>query len=892
MHFLNINMDDQDRYIFWDIAATFVLLESIIFLFSGVFAAFSVYLALGLMSGLALSWFTRNNPIPALRIAIDIGMSVVFIWLIFALANSSFLYQDVIALLIRAGIFIELILSLDSASRNNRSYMQALTLPLFMCFPFFVRSLDPAYFLILFYLAAWAVILKLKFYKFVGSGSQELPKRYASGFLSVFFIAAALLVSWVLFSAFPLKEMKEGGVFLYQEDRNKEEALEREYYVLQDDLRNELEKVLPELNSDERQRIVLMFSQLVKESSQIMEVEEARQGLLDPLKRAGPGMEASLGRDITFLMQEYLQKKTRVDLKRTKDGIRDTLKQGKANLKDRMTVLSKVNQMQYDQTYNEVEKHRGELEQGVSKTTLPIDTKKELKRLSGQFAELRLSEIYNQKKSALEKKINSLEAKSKAQDLSAQIDHAGSLSEARQAQKRVKDLERGRAFPDGLLQDFKEFLGLRLEMLLSGENRKLKEKIDESEILPEESGTLKDNAEMMHGAKESRAFLESLSRFQDKAQEYKADNLGAQLKNYVDMKTHIMANRSMERMQQTLKKESVLTDSGAGFLSEIERLETERNSQRVISETRRLLDTTEKLFNSGLIAPEAKDRILKELSEIQDILMARFDSGKSVKRDRSAPDKSSGQATYDEQALEDLLDKADLKEEKKEALKQYGRDLMKAQNISRVQDIADTLQKEMNTLSREGISRETLEKIKKAFKDTVNLKKLFVLDKELSALRKDMDKLQKSDPEQAKIMKGYLDKVRMSSTGEELERNMQELKDFLSEQEGKRRAYDEQAVDNESSKRGELLEISVIPARLILPVGGSFSLKCLGIYEKKFIKEISADIDWSSSSEDVYIDERGAVSAMAKGDSLITARYKGAVSNPVKITVVDKIDAR
>jgi len=68
-------------------------------------------------------------------------------------------------------------------------------------------------------------------------------------------------------------------------------------------------------------------------------------------------------------------------------------------------------------------------------------------------------------------------------------------------------------------------------------------------------------------------------------------------------------------------------------------------------------------------------------------------------------------------------------------------------------------------------------------------------------------------------------------------------------------------------------------------------LKCLGVYDSRYIKEINADLDWSSSSDSVSIDEKGTVSALSKGNAEIKAKYKGRISNAVEITVLDKIDA-
>ena len=178
-------MEEKNRYLFLEILFSFFLLEPVIFLFGDILSPYRLYFTLGLIGGFSFSWFNRNKQSSLIRIFINIGAVGVFIWIIYLLLNSSLLYREVILTFIKGGIILEVIFSFNSYYPPSLTYIQALSLPLLMCFPIFVKDYNEAHaILVLIYIICWIVILKIKFYKFLKPLKEKKVKQHLSIFIS------------------------------------------------------------------------------------------------------------------------------------------------------------------------------------------------------------------------------------------------------------------------------------------------------------------------------------------------------------------------------------------------------------------------------------------------------------------------------------------------------------------------------------------------------------------------------------------------------------------------------------------------------------------------------------------------------------------------------------
>ena len=104
------------------------------------------------------------------------GALAVLGWFLYSVLHSTFLYRDVILICIKGVIFLEIILSLDL---HFLSYMQLLTIPLYMCFPFFFKEGHEPFLvtLLFFNIVFWALLLKMKFYSFLKMPLDKLSLK-------------------------------------------------------------------------------------------------------------------------------------------------------------------------------------------------------------------------------------------------------------------------------------------------------------------------------------------------------------------------------------------------------------------------------------------------------------------------------------------------------------------------------------------------------------------------------------------------------------------------------------------------------------------------------------------------------------------------------------------
>ena len=118
-----------------------------------------------------------------------------------------------------------------------------------------------------------------KFYAFFGPWEEKNAKRRYSVTMPVAIFVIIAVLSWGLFSAFPLAEVRKGGLFLVDLP-GEESGLEKEYYGLQDKILKEITGILPKFNSAQNSKTALsLLNLMIGESPDILELDKAEAGL-------------------------------------------------------------------------------------------------------------------------------------------------------------------------------------------------------------------------------------------------------------------------------------------------------------------------------------------------------------------------------------------------------------------------------------------------------------------------------------------------------------------------------------------------------------------------------------------------------------------------------------
>lgn len=882
-------MEEKNRYLFLEILFTFFLLEALIFLFADILSRYRLYFTIGLIGAFFLSWFNRNKQSYLTTVFINLSVSGVFVWIIYSLLNSSFLYREVILTFIKGGIILEVIFAINSCYPPFLTHIQVLSLPLFMCFPVFVKDYNETHaILVLIYIICWLVILRIKFYKFLKPPKERKVKRHLSIFISAILFLTILFVSWFLFYHLSLGKIEKGG-FLLQESKESEiesETLEKEYYDLQDKVQKEITGLIPRLNSnEERKDMLLLLSSLIKDTSVIAEVKKAEFALINRLKTPGPGLEKAEGEDIAIQIKNYLDKKVLFKLRNLREDTMNNLKRNRFNIIERISISNRMNKMQRSNSYQEIKKYERELKRIINNSSLGGNAKRDLRELADQLKEWRTFDVYRRKSDSLNKRLDSAEKQIKKEfaDLLSSINGTEKLSDLKETEKIMEKLKETTpsAYKD-MMKETGEILNLKSEMLLLEKAKDLKEKINIFQLPGKYAQELEEKIDNIKDAQDYEKFLKSLSEYQEKIEENRI-NVYARTKELSEIKTHLFFNEKKEKLKSKLE-ESNLPDKGSGLIKDLERLESEEKSEKLISDSKKLKENIEKFLNQGFISNASKDNLIKEIEEINNLFLSELKVEKEVEESKAHEEK--GAVDY-QKGWEELIEKSSLKEEKKEALKQLAQKLSKAQEISQVEDIEEVAIKEIENLSQDKVKPEEIKKMKDIFYSWFEAKRMLIIEKQLAALREKIEDLQKVDPQGAEKIQRFLEKIRNSRTNEQLKWQIDALKEYL---DSERQDQIQEKRPGEPKERGNL-EINVMPAHVVMPLGSSVSLKAVAIYNRVFIKELGSELEWLSSQPYVaWVDENGTAHSLSKGDTKISAKHKGANSQEVEVTVVDKID--
>ena len=864
-----------------ELCLTSFLLFLIISFFREILSTYRLYLIFGLTSGFCFSWFIRNKYNQAIRLFITIGGFGVLAWIIYSIVNSSLLYKDVILICIKGVIILELIFSFNACVSPFLAYIQALTIPLFMSYYIFIKDSynEISIILTLAYFITWLAIFKVKFYESFNPLSEKKVKRYYSISLSVIFLLIILISSWIFFSKFPLRQFRKGG-FFPGEGPGEEAGIEKEYYDLQDETQEEIIRLIPELDSTEdRHEILYLLSSLIQESPYMMEVEKAELGLISYLNKPGPGLEKKDKEGLTVLMNNYVDKKIALNLKRTKDNIIDILKRYPFDIGTRIYILSRVNKIQSGNSYQKISQYEKELTKNINDSSLDANVKTDMKELTRKLKEWKTYEIYRKKLDSLNKSIDSLEEESKKKfaDLPLKINQLENPSDHKEINKKLKDLKETAPsqFKD-LIKEIQEVSDLKLQMSLTGKNINLKEKLENSHLSQDKITELKEGANSITDAKDYQALFKDSAEFKKRTEEENIDTF-RELKELLETKTYLFTKEGKEKIEDILKESALSDAQRKDFLKDIEKLEALKDLEKLFSDTKKLEAEIDKFLNQGFIFKETKDNLVKEIDRLKDLLASQLETReKGLAKETSPADPL--------RKWEELIGKSSLKEETKDVLKKLTEELSRADTTSNVENIKQAIEKELASLSKERVNKNEAERFKEAFNELAKVKRMFIIEEKFSTLREKIEDLKKLNPQEAEKLEEYLKEISHSSSNEYLEKKIDSLREYSSSL-----TQQQEKVSEETQGEGSL-QIYILPSSLVIPMGSSVSLKTIAVYNKGFIKEVHSELEWFSSQPLVAsVDERGIVHSLSKGKTRINANYRGRYSEKVEVIVVDKI---
>jgi len=298
-------MEDRDKYFLVEASLTFLMLLLAFSLFSSSLDLLWLLTSGVILLGFFFSWTIRSQTIPWTKYLVGIACLGIFIWMVYSFLASSLNYKEVVIISIKGLFFLIAAISFYVCDYNYLAYVQALSIPLFLCAPLTIKAYDNLLVIIAIagYLLIWPVIIKMKFYRsFQREFTWDYKVNYAFSAVLVILLIS-LLSGGVFLVTVPLRKVPKGGVFSYSlHDKDLDSGMSvvlKEYYRLQDELLSSVPEAIPFRETSENKFALLgLLDYLIKDSSTVQEVDRANQGLVSYFKTPGPGIEPGEGEKV------------------------------------------------------------------------------------------------------------------------------------------------------------------------------------------------------------------------------------------------------------------------------------------------------------------------------------------------------------------------------------------------------------------------------------------------------------------------------------------------------------------------------------------------------------------------------------------------------------------
>jgi len=871
-------MKEKDRYLGWEYLFTISILSFCFLMVGNTLRPFGGYLIAGLCLGFVSSWLTRNSSLRVIKLLVNVCAVLTIIWVVYSLLNSSFFYREIVVIYIKGIFILEFLLSFIAYLPQILSYMQILSLLVFMSSPLFMRGYN-LFFLVFAvgYVISWVAILRIRLY----SSADAVERKPAGNYYYLFFIAliflVVLFISGVCFSKFSLGRYKRGGILPEErmEESGKLESVEKDYYDQLDKINRKIQELIPSFKlTQESRELVSLFSPLVNDSLSMQEVDKIEAGLLSYLSGSRSGIEKGDAKEIALLIKNFVDKKALLNLKKIKELILGILRKNTFTLKEKISGFSLINKTLSSDTYRQTCKLENRAKEMIENSGVDKEVKNELKGLFRLSREWKNFDFYRQKVNLLMKKIDSLDEQSR-EKISGAFYELGSAHDLADFKKLEQDIRVIQAvLParfEGVIKDLKELLELKLEMFLLNKSKEAKENIEALYSDREVIFSLKKRIEDIEDAPEFQELLNSSLSLKDSFKNEKT-GIYSGMEDLLKIKIYMLIKE--EELEITkLLRESALADSGRSFAQELVELISENRDEESIPKLDKLRQKIKKLENMGFISKLAAEKSEKAINNIRGLLAFKVNDSAIRKKEFKAP---SAGLNLDENSS-DLF--GDLRSQ-----------IDKAWMLAELENIKEKTGVLLEVLAKKGFKAGQVAAVKQDLETMIRIRQEFIMERIFAEMRKNINQLRDIDLNESGWLEEYLAKIKSSVTPEEQKRWLESLKRHTVLR-NQNLAFPEKTNGEKTAKSEYAWHIFMCPANLVIPVNSSVFLKPLAIYNGTFIQEIEAESEWFSSNPLVAtVDDKGMVHSLSKGTAEITARYKGFDSEKAEITVVDKVN--
>jgi len=331
--------------------------------------------------GWFFSWYIKGRKIEGINYMIDIVAVVIVIFMVYSIFNSSFSYKEIVAIFIKGLAAFIVLLSFGVYFYRFLSFAQFLSFQLFLFSYLFIseKRLTP---LVFFYLLVGVIMIITRSCKM--ERTEVLSKNLSVAiilFTLSFFIAKTSIIRT------PKKNEVEFFNFLPLKSEKFSEE-ERYYYLL--DKLSQIVKAPSLKNYQEESYNLFLLTQLAKEPPSFLEVLNAYLGLVDYLKRKGPGLKGES--ESIVILREFTRSKAK---RRIKEVTRKIIDDSKSlSLMKKMELLKGTIVMLNSRNIRKIERVKEYTKRKIKEDKKEDKKKKEIAELLDELEEWRILEIY------------------------------------------------------------------------------------------------------------------------------------------------------------------------------------------------------------------------------------------------------------------------------------------------------------------------------------------------------------------------------------------------------------------------------------------------------------------------------------------------------------------
>jgi S-adenosylmethionine/arginine decarboxylase-like enzyme len=382
----------KNKIFLWEILLYFLVITTL-YLFSFILSSLYVFLGMiAVTAGFVISFFVQNNKKISKIVNFGIGtftLAVCF-WMVWSILGSSFVFEDLILIFSEGIFYLIIILSFNYKYKRYSSYLQFLSLAIFLSIPLFIETDNLGYIILaLFYLFLWIVITKASL------RGQRAKTIFSSGTIltsgAVFFILVAALAAVLAKQGLVPKLDADRGYIetvKFPASADRLRALEEKMYKKGLDA-----KIKP---LEEKQRFLsslsaLLFPEKINAADMEDSLSKINKILAKAKKDADTKEEKKEIDELISIFEEYPEVKRKVENRNSRNSfIKKTIKNRSVPLKDKIKSFIEVNKFSKSKNMEEFRQKARELKKGI-----PDFKSREAKELQEIFRDVKEWQAYS-----------------------------------------------------------------------------------------------------------------------------------------------------------------------------------------------------------------------------------------------------------------------------------------------------------------------------------------------------------------------------------------------------------------------------------------------------------------------------------------------------------------